>query len=107
YDKLIVATGSRAFIPPVQGLKNEGGEDKHGIFAFRSLDDCHKIAGYAVKCRRAAVIGGGLLGLEAARGLLNYGVEVHVVHLGTHLMEAQLDAESGAILKRTMERMGV
>jgi len=107
YDKLIIATGSRPFIPPMQGLKGEDGEDKPGVFAFRTLDDCHKIAGYAVKCRRAAVIGGGLLGLEAARGLLNYGVEVHVVHLAGHLMEAQLDAEAGAILRRTMERMGV
>ena len=107
YDKLIIATGSRPFIPPMQGLKCAEGEDKPGVFAFRTLDDCHKIAGYAVKCRRAAVIGGGLLGLEAARGLLNYGVEVHVVHLGGSLMEAQLDGEAGAILRRAMERMGV
>ena len=107
YDKLIIATGSRPFIPPVAGLTCPDGSDKHGIFAFRTLDDCHKIAGYAVKCRRAAVIGGGLLGLEAARGLLNYGVEVHVVHLAPHLMEAQLDAPSAEILRKTMERMGI
>ncbi|MCW3061187.1 MAG: Nitrite reductase large subunit [Capsulimonas sp.] len=107
YDKLIIATGSRAFVPPVQGLLNEDGTDKHGVYVFRTIDDCHKIAGYATKCARAAVIGGGLLGLEAARGLINYGVEVHVVHLANHLMENQLDAPAGAILRNTMEKMGV
>ena len=76
YDKLLIATGSRPFVPPMEGLTTPDGEPKHGVFVFRTLDDCHKIAGYATKCRRAAVIGGGLLGLEAARGLLNYGVEV-------------------------------
>ena len=107
YDKLIIATGSRAFVPPVAGLTTSQGGDKHGVFVFRTIDDCHKIAGYATKSRRAAVIGGGLLGLEAARGLLNYGVEVHVIHLGKHLMENQLDAPSGAILRNIMEKMGV
>jgi nitrite reductase (NADH) large subunit len=107
YDKLIIATGSRPFVPPVEGLKLGDGCDKPGVFVFRTIDDCHKIAGYATKCRRAAVIGGGLLGLEAARGLLKYGVEVHVVHLASHLMENQLDAAGSAILKTTMEKMGV
>ena len=106
YDKLIIATGSRPFVPPMEGLK-VGDVDKPGVFVFRTIDDCHKIAGYATKCRRAAVIGGGLLGLEAARGLLNYGVEVHVVHLRDHLMENQLDPVAGGILKATLEKMGV
>src|SRR5262249_49230690 len=61
---------------------------------------------YAAKCRRAAVIGGGLLGLEAARGLLNHSVEVHVIHLLGHLMEQQLDAQAAAILKHAIEAMG-
>jgi len=60
-----------------------------GVFGFRSIDDCNGIMAQAVKSRRAAVIGGGLLGLEAARGLLNHGCEVHVVHLAGHLMEMQ------------------
>ena len=107
YDKLIIATGSRAFVPPMSGLKTPGGQDKPGVFVFRTLDDCNKIAGYATKCRRAAVIGGGLLGLEAARGLLRYGVEVHVIHLGASLMENQLDAPAGTILTDTMQKMGV
>ena len=107
YDKAIIATGSRPFVPPMEGLKTPDGEDKHGVFVFRTIDDCHKIAGYANKCRRAAVIGGGLLGLEAARGLLNYGVEVHVIHLAPWLMNNQLDPQAGAILRGIMEKMGV
>ena len=107
YDKAIIATGSRPFVPPMEGLHTPGGTDKHGVFVFRTIDDCHKIAGYANKCRRAAVIGGGLLGLEAARGLLNYGVEVHVIHLSEHLMNQQLDPQAGAILRNIMEKMGV
>ena len=107
YDKLIIATGSRPSIPPIAALKLPSGEFRPGIFVFRSLDDCRLIAGYAAKCRRVAVIGGGLLGLEAARGLLNHGVDVHVVHLLGHLMEQQLDPSAGGILKNTIEAMGI
>ena len=107
YDKAIIATGSRPFVPPMEGLQAPDGGDKHGVFVFRTLDDCHKIAGYANKCRKAAVIGGGLLGLEAARGLINYGVEVHVIHISGHLMNQQLDPAAGAILGNIMEKMGV
>jgi nitrite reductase (NADH) large subunit len=107
YDKLIIATGSRPAIPPIAALRKPNGEFRPGIFVFRTLDDCRKIAEYAAKCRRAVVIGGGLLGLEAARGLLNHGAEVHVVHLMGHLMEVQLDPQAGAILKTTIEKMGI
>ena len=107
YDKLLIATGSRPFVPPMAGLETSNGDPKHGVFVFRTLDDCHRIAGYATKCRKAAVIGGGLLGLEAARGLINYGVEVHVIHLASHLMNQQLDPAAGAILRNVMEKMGV
>ena len=107
YDKLLIATGSRPFVPPMEGLETLDGETKHGVFVFRTLDDCHKIAGYATKCRKAAVIGGGLLGLEAARGLINYGVEVHVIHISGHLMNQQLDPAAGGILKGIMEKMGI
>ncbi len=107
YDKLIIATGSRPFIPPIGGLTTEEGVSRPGVFVFRTLDDCTRIAGYATKCRRAAVIGGGLLGLEAARGLQNFGLQVDVIHLCSHLMENQLDPPAGAILKSAMERMGV
>jgi nitrite reductase (NADH) large subunit len=107
YDKLIIATGSRPAIPPIAALRKSNGEFRPGIFVFRTLDDCRKIAEYAAQCRRAVVIGGGLLGLEAARGLLTHGAEVHVVHLMGHLMEQQLDAQAGAILKSTIEKMGI
>ena len=101
YDKLVIATGSRPVIPPIEGLS------KDGVFVFRTLDDCRRIAKEAKHAQRAAIIGGGLLGLEAAYGLLKLGLETHVVHLMSHLMEAQLDATGGAILKRELERMGL
>ncbi len=107
YDKLLIATGSRAFIPPVQGARLANGEMRPGVFGFRSIDDCNGIMATAKRSRKAAVIGGGLLGLEAARGLMNHGCEVHVIHLGKHLMDAQLDTTGGAILRSTMEKMGV
>jgi nitrite reductase (NADH) large subunit len=106
YDLLLLATGSRALVPDLAGLRGSEG-DKHGLFVFRSLDDCRRIAGHATKSRRAAVVGGGLLGLEAARGLLEHGVEVHVVHQAGHLMNRQLDPEAGDILQARMERLGV
>jgi len=107
YDVLLIATGSRPFMPPVEGLNGPGSEIKRGVFTFRTIDDCHKIAGCANKCGKALVIGGGLLGLEAARGLLKFGVEVHVAHIGAHLMNNQLDAASGAMLKKTLIPMGI
>ena len=107
YDKLLIATGSRPFVPPIPGLYQEDGRFKSGIFVFRTIDDCNKIAGYATKCKKAVVLGGGLLGLEAARGLMNFGVEVHVVHLADSLMNQQLDPIGGKILQNTMEKMGV
>jgi nitrite reductase (NADH) large subunit len=101
YDHVIIATGSRPFVPPMEGF---GGP---GTFLFRTIDDCERIADYARDCKKAAVIGGGLLGLEAARGLLTHGVEVTVLEAAPQLMIAQLDADAGAILKKTMEGMGV
>ena len=107
YDSLVIATGSAPFVPPLDGLYGDAGDFKPGVFVFRTLDDCADIINYASNARRAAVIGGGLLGLEAARGLLSRGLEVHVVHLLSHLMESQLDPTAGAILKDTLEQMGV
>ncbi len=101
YDYAIIATGSRPFVPPMEGF---GGP---GTFLFRTLDDCDRIAGYAKRCKRAAVIGGGLLGLEAARGLLAHGVEVTVLEAAPQLMAAQLDREAGAVLRATLEAMGI
>ena len=107
YDKLIIATGSRPFVPPMEGTTMKDGSFKPGVFVFRTLDDCREIAEYAKGKKVAAVIGGGLLGLEAARGLQNFGLQVNVVHLGAHLMQAQLDAPAGKILKTSMEKLGV
>src|SRR5688500_13349357 len=101
YDKVILATGSRPFVPPMEGF---GGP---GTFLFRTIDDCERIADYAKACRKAAVIGGGLLGLEAARGLLTHGVEVTVLEAAPHLMTAQLDPEAGDMLRKTIEGMGI
>lgn len=107
YDRLIIATGSRALVPRVSGLQTAEGDRKPGIFVMRTLDDCAAMAGYAVKCRRAVVVGGGLLGLEAARGLMNYGAQVTVVHRNQILMSQQLDETSGAMLRDSMEKLGV
>ncbi len=107
YDKLIIATGSSAFIPPIQNVEGPDGKLRPGVFGFRTLDDCHAIVAEAAKSKRAAVIGGGLLGLEAARGLMTHGCEVHVVHISSSLMNQQLDTSGAAILRSIMEEMGV
>jgi nitrite reductase (NADH) large subunit len=107
YDRLLIATGSRPFVPPIDGLRTEDGAAKSGVFVFRTLEDCRRMAGYAAKCRRAVVVGGGLLGLEAAYGLKDHGVEVHVLQRSDRLMDVQLDAPSGDILRAAVESMGV
>jgi nitrite reductase (NADH) large subunit len=107
YDHLVLATGSRPFIPPVQGLTGDTGTFRDGIFVFRTLDDSLEMMRFSRTARKAVVIGGGLLGLEAARGLLNLGLEVHVVELALHAMAVQLDSAAGEVLGRTMENMGI
>jgi nitrite reductase (NADH) large subunit len=107
YDHLVIATGSSAFIPPIANMHDTHGELRRGTFVFRTLDDCHGITKHAATGKRAAVIGGGLLGLEAAYGLLKLGLEVHVIHLMPHLMEMQLDAGAGDVLRRVLRDMGV
>ncbi len=107
YDKLVFATGSTPALPPLDGCRGPDGGFKPGVFVFRTLDDCAGMIAYAGRARSAAVIGGGLLGLEAARGLLQRGLEVHVIHLCGHLMEQQLDPPAGDLLKRTLEKLGV
>ncbi|MEW6732864.1 MAG: FAD-dependent oxidoreductase, partial [Acidobacteriota bacterium] len=107
YHRLIIATGSSPLLPPMEGLFSDYGGFKEGVFVLRTLDDCNRIIDYAVKARRAAVIGGGLLGLEAARGLSGMGLETHVIHLMPHLMEVQLDPLAGAVLKQTLEQLGL
>ena len=107
YDKLVIATGSVPFVPPMDGLYDEDGAFRPGLFVFRTLDDCVQMIEHTTDARRAVVIGEGLLGLEAAQGLLNHGLEVHVVHLAAYLMESQLDSLAGDLLKGSLEDMGV
>src|SRR6184192_2942068 len=101
YDTLLLATGSSAFKPPIEGL------DKQNVFAFRTLDDTRELLERAHPGVKAVVIGGGLLGLEAARGLQVRGCDVTVVHLMDTLMERQLDLTGGGYLKSKMECLGV
>jgi nitrite reductase (NADH) large subunit len=107
YDKLIIATGSRAFIPPIEGLRRDDATLLPGVFAFRTLDDCRQMISAARGRRVAVVIGGGLLGLEAARGLQNHGLAVHLLHAAPTLMNTQLSAEAGEILRRSVEALGI
>jgi nitrite reductase (NADH) large subunit len=106
YDKLIVATGSRPFFPPIEGMLDDG-EPLAGVFGFRTIADCDAMLDCARGARRAAVIGGGLLGLEAARGLLERGMEVHVIQRAERLMNVQLDGRAAAILRRGVEELGI
>ena len=101
YDKLILATGSSAFIPPIPGV------DKKNVHVFRTLDDTSALLEKARPGLKTAVIGGGLLGLEAARGLQVRGCEVTVVHLTETLMDRQLDATGGDYLTRKIESLGI
>jgi nitrite reductase (NADH) large subunit len=107
YDVLVIATGSVPFVPPMENVYGPDGRYLPGVFAFRNLNDCNGITDYAMGKRSAAVIGGGLLGLEAARGLQNFSLDVNVIQLGGTLMRQQLDAPAGAILKKTLEQLGI
>jgi nitrite reductase (NADH) large subunit len=107
YDQLVFATSSKPFVPPIEGIRNENGRFKDGVFLFRTLDDSLQIIDYAAKARKAVVLGGGLLGLEAARGLVNRGLEVHVVELMSYPMAVQLDPAAGAVLRATLEKLGI
>jgi NAD(P)H-nitrite reductase large subunit len=102
YDALVIATGSRAFVPPIEGLFGIG-----NAFVFRTVADCEAIASAAAGKTRAIVLGGGLLGLEAAAGLRARGLVPTVVHLAPTLMEVQLDAYGGRALERAIERLGI
>src|ERR1035437_7394507 len=114
YDALVLATGSRPWMPPLGGLfrnlpKNEVGTPEFipGTFVFRTLDDCTAIEAAVATATRAVILGGGLLGIEAARGLAGRGLPVVLVHLADHLMERQLDDTAGKILARTLGDLGV
>ena len=100
YDRLLIATGSDPFIIPVPG------SDLPGVVTFRDLDDVEKMLAAAERGGQAVVIGGGLLGLEAAHGLTLRGMKVTVIHLMPSLMERQLDEAAGWLLRQELERRG-
>jgi len=109
FDVLVLATGSRAVVPPIEGLWKDRSIDSlvDGAETFRTLADCRRILAAAERARRAVVVGGGLLGIEAARGLAKRGLEVEVVHARSHLMERQIDVEASRILVETLAGLGV
>jgi nitrite reductase (NADH) large subunit len=101
YDTLLLATGSSAWMPPIDGLTRDG------VFVFRTLDDTRGLLARAAPGKKAIVIGGGLLGLEAARGLQVQGCNVTVVHLMPSLMERNLDPDGGQYLLMKLEELGI
>lgn len=101
YDKLIIATGSYAWIPPIKGA------DGADCFVYRTIEDLDAIAQCASHCKTGAVVGGGLLGLEAAGALKNLGIQTHVVEFANVLMAEQLDMMGGEQLRHKIEEMGV
>ncbi|MFI5801688.1 NAD(P)/FAD-dependent oxidoreductase [Streptomyces sp. NPDC051561] len=112
YDVLVLATGANPVLPPIRHLHStlagpdSGRELKDGVHAFRSLADCVRLAEAARDAKRAVVIGGGVLGVSAARALAALGIPVEVVHQAPHLMERHLDDEAGATVRRALEGMG-
>lgn len=101
YDKLILATGARPFIPPLEGV------DQKGVFAIRTLRDVRGVQEYLRNVQKVAVVGGGILGLEAAWEIKKAGKEVTVIHNGPELMDRQLDPKGSAILKEAAQKQGI
>jgi nitrite reductase (NADH) large subunit len=101
YDRLLLAAGGRPFIPAIKGV------DKRGVFTLRTIEDALAVKRWAEGSKRAVVVGGGLLGLEAARALKVLGLEVIVLETELCLLPRQLDAEGGALLKGLIGAMGI
>ncbi|WP_374408580.1 nitrite reductase large subunit NirB [Hydrogenophaga sp.] len=101
YDRLIMATGSNPFILPIPG------KDLKGVLAYRDIADTQAMIDAAAQYKHAVVIGGGLLGLEAANGLMKRGMTVSVVHVAPWLMERQLDDVAGKLLQKSLEERGM
>ena len=101
YERVVLATGSRPFVPPIPGV------DKRGVFVYRTIEDLDAIIAYARTARSCAVIGGGLLGLEAAKAAYDLGLKTHVVEFAPRLMPRQIDDAGSLLLVRTIEDLGV
>ncbi|HBK71968.1 MAG TPA: nitrite reductase (NAD(P)H) [Flavobacteriaceae bacterium] len=107
YDYLVLATGSSAFVPPIQGV------EKKGVFVYRTIEDLEGMLAYAAQLKKdnsnakAAVLGGGLLGLEAGKAVMDMGLEPHIVEFAPKLMPAQLDSRSSKVLQSKLESIGL
>jgi len=107
YDYLVLATGSSPFVPPIKGV------EKEGVFVYRTIEDLEGMLAYAAKINaekqdgRAAILGGGLLGLEAGKAVLDMGLEPHVVEFASKLMPRQLDSRSSQVLQLKLESIGL
>ncbi len=102
YDYLVLATGSSAFVPDLPGV------EKEGVFVYRTLEDLDLIKAYAVNAKRGAVMGGGLLGLEAAKALMDLGIsETHVIEFAPRLMPRQIDSAGSAMLQSKLKQLGL
>jgi nitrite reductase (NADH) large subunit len=101
YDKVVLATGSYPFVPPIAG------NDTPGTFVYRTIEDLEGMAHYAKRCKVGVVVGGGLLGLECAKALQSMGLETHVVEFAPRLMPMQIDEVGGQILRDKIEALGV
>ncbi len=107
YDVAVLATGSQPLVPPLEGMTAAGGELRPGVFVYRTIDDCLRLRERARSGDSAIVVGGGLLGLEAAKVLSDRGLHVTIVDVAHILMPAQLDALGGEMLCRQIERYGI
>ncbi|WP_175941375.1 nitrite reductase large subunit NirB [Caballeronia sp. BCC1704] len=101
YDKLVLATGSYPFVPPVEG------KDREGCFVYRTIEDLQAMQAFGARSKTGTVVGGGLLGLEAAKALRDMGLQTHVVEFAPRLMAVQVDEGGGRVLRSKIEALGV
>ncbi len=101
YDKLVLATGSYPFVPPIKGSVTKG------TFVYRTIEDLEAMSAYAANCQTGVVVGGGLLGLECANAIQNMGLTTHVVEFAPRLMPVQVDDQGGLTLKNKIAELGV
>ncbi|HEY5325757.1 MAG TPA: nitrite reductase large subunit NirB [Mucilaginibacter sp.] len=102
YDYLVLATGSAAFVPDIPGV------EKNGVFVYRTIDDLELIKGYAPNVKSGVVMGGGLLGLEAAKALMDLGIsETHVIEFAPRLMPRQIDSAGSSVLQSKLKQLGL
>ncbi|HQR82949.1 MAG TPA: FAD-dependent oxidoreductase, partial [Thiotrichales bacterium] len=101
YDKLVLATGSYPFVPPIPG------NDRDACLVYRTIEDLEAMKAAATRSKIGVVVGGGLLGLEAAKALVDLGLQTHVVEFAPRLMPVQLDNGGASMLRRKIEKLGV